>query len=66
MTWICNILPNLKLLSLLMLFDLLLSVTIGAAAEIPEINFRLSGNELYVSTAVTVDQKIMDELNDGL
>ena len=49
-----------------MLFELFLFVSTVTAAEITEINFRLANNELYVSTAVRPDQKILDELRDGL
>ena len=55
-----------KILLLLVLFELLLFVRTGTAAEIPEVGFRLANNELYVSTAVRPDQKFMDELSDGL
>ena len=55
-----------RILSLLVLFELLVIVRTGTAAGIPEINFRLANNELYVSTVVRPDQKIVDELNDGL
>ena len=53
-------------LSLLVLFELLVFVGTGTAAEISEISFKLANNELYVSTVLRPDQKIVDELNDGL
>jgi len=57
---------SIKILSLLVLFELLVFVRTVTAAEITEINFRLANNELYVSTALRPDQKIVDELSDGL
>jgi hypothetical protein len=54
------------ILSALLLFELLAFARTGAAVEISEVSFRLSNNELYVSTAVKPDKKIMDDLNDGL
>ena len=57
---------SIKILSLLVLFELLTFVRTGTAAEITEISYRLANNELYVSTAVRLDQKIVDELSDGL
>jgi len=52
--------------SVLLLFEQLAFVKAGSAVEFSDINFRLSNNELYVSTAVKPDQKTMDDLNDGL
>ncbi len=57
---------SIKILSLLVFFALLFLVRTGTAAEIPEISFRLANNELYVSAVVRPDQKVMDELSDGL
>jgi hypothetical protein len=57
---------SINILSLLLLFELLVFVRTVTAAEISEISFRLADNELYVSTAVRPDQKIVDELSDGL
>jgi len=57
---------SIKILSLLVLFELLVFVSSGNAAEITDIGFRLADNELYVSTVIRPDQKILDELNDGL
>ncbi len=57
---------SIKILSLLVLFELLVFVRTGTAAEITGITFRLSNNELYVSTVVRPDQKVVDELADGL
>ncbi len=57
---------SIKILSLLVLFELLVFVRTGTAAEISSVNFRLADNELYVATAVRLDQKIVDELGDGL
>ncbi len=52
--------------SVLLLFEQLAFVKAGSAVEFSDINFRFSNNELYVSTAVKPDQKIMNDLNDGL
>ncbi len=57
---------SIKILSLLVLFDLMLFIGTGTAAEIPDITFRLANNELYVSAIVRPDQKVVDELSDGL
>lgn len=57
---------SIKILFLLVLFELLVFVRAGTAAEISEISFRLANNELYVSTVLRPDQKIVDELTDGL
>src|SRR5208283_3103178 len=57
---------SIKILFLLVLVELLVFVRTGTAAEITEINVKLATNELYVSTVVMPDKKIMDELNDGL
>jgi len=57
---------SIRLLSLLVLFGLLAFVGTGTAAEIPEVNFRLADNELYVSTSVKPDQKVVEELSEGL
>jgi len=57
---------SIKILSLLVLFELLAFVGTGTAADITEVSFKLANNELYASTVVRPDQKIMDELNDGL
>jgi len=57
---------SIKIMSLLVLFELLLFVGAGTAAEIPEVSFRLANNELYASTAIRPDQKFVDELSDGL
>jgi hypothetical protein len=57
---------SIKILSLLVLFELLVFVRTSTAAEIPDISFRLANNELYVSTIVRPDQKVLDELSDGL
>ncbi|HXW68455.1 MAG TPA: DUF4390 domain-containing protein [Dissulfurispiraceae bacterium] len=57
---------SIKILFLLVFFELLFFVRTGTAAEIPEVSFRLANNELYVSSVVRLDQKIEDELRDGL
>src|SRR5271157_73147 len=57
---------RITILSLLMLTELLVSVRTGSAVEIADISYRLSNNELYVSTSVRPDPKSMDDLNDGL
>jgi len=36
------------------------------AADIADLNFRLSDNELYLSTVIKPDEKIMADMNDGL
>ncbi len=55
-----------KILPLLVLFELLVFVRTGTAAEITDISYKLVNNELYVSTVIRLDQKIVDELNEGL
>ncbi len=54
------------MLSLLLFLELMVFVRTGTAAEISEISYKLSNNELYVSTVIRPDQKIVDELTDGL
>ena len=57
---------SIKIVSLLVLFELLAFVSIGTAAEIAEVSFRQADNELYASTVIRPDQKIVDELTEGL
>ncbi|MBF0506876.1 MAG: DUF4390 domain-containing protein [Nitrospirae bacterium] len=53
-------------ISLLILLELLAFAGMCNAAEVSEITYRISNNELYVSTMIRPDQKIMNDLNDGL
>lgn len=55
-----------RILSLLVLFALLVFGRTGTAAEITEISYKMSNNELLVSAVIKPDQKIVDELTDGL
>ncbi len=54
------------IISFLILLELIAFTGKCNAAEIPEIICSIKNNELYVSTMVRPDQKIMNDLNDGL
>ncbi len=57
---------GIKILSLLLLIEFIVSVRTVSAVEIGDISYRLSNNDLYVSTSIRPDQKSIDDLNDGL
>ncbi|MBF0557688.1 MAG: DUF4390 domain-containing protein [Nitrospirae bacterium] len=62
--------PNKKafiiILSVLFLSELLAFMKTGSAAEIVDLSFRLSNNELFASTSMKPEQKVIDDLNEGL
>jgi hypothetical protein len=54
------------ILSALLLSELLAFIKTGDAAEITDVSFRLSNNELYASTSLKPGPKIVEDLNEGL
>lgn len=53
--------------SLLFLFiQILSSASYGNAAEIANVNVRMSSNEIYVTSSITPAPKLMEDLNEGL
>jgi hypothetical protein len=57
---------HLSWLSLMILLELFLFVRTANSAEIPDVTYKFNGDELYVSAEVKPDEKITEELNDGL
>jgi len=54
------------IISALLFSELLVFMETGSAAEIGDVSFRIANNELYVSTSLKPEQKIVDDLNEGL
>lgn len=47
-------------------FGILCHDTYGFSAEVPAITVKLIKNEIYVTTSVTLDQKTIDDMNEGM